>query len=92
MLWLEASMYLFYALCMSNVRWLGKDMQKKEFFIFPTFHFPDVFQLKKFVCVFFSFSRLFTSVFPTFYFRFPDFSLPEVKSRENGSKKSGKRK
>ena len=68
-------------------------------FVFPTFHFrfPD-FSLP--------FSRLFTSVFPTFHFRFPDFcwillnfvkkknfpdfSLPEVKSRENGSEKSGK--
>ena len=77
----------------------GKGHAKNFFLIFPTFHFPDFFQLKKFVCVFFHFpdfslpfSRLFTSVFPTFYFRFPDFLLPEVKSRENGSKKSGKRK
>ena len=73
-------------------------MQTKFFFIFPTFHFPDFFQLKKIcLCFFFHFpdfslpfSRLFTSVFPTFYFRFPDFLLPEVKSRENGSEKSGK--
>ena len=57
-------------------------------------HFPDFsFCWKKKIwgCIF-PFSRLFTSVFPTFYFRFPDFLLAEVKSRENGSKKSGKRK
>ena len=70
-------------------------MQKNLFFIFPTFHFPDFFQLKKILLCFFSFSRIFTSVFPTFYFRFPDFLLPEViviflagKSQEN--EKSGK--
>ena len=40
--------------------------------------------------LFFSFSRLFTFVFPTFHFRFPDFLLPfylkkvrKMKSREN---------
>ena len=75
--------------------------KKKCFFIFSTFHFPDFFQVNIFFFIFptfrfpdFSlpFPRLFTSVFPTFYFRFLDFLLPEVKSRENGSEKSGKRK
>ena len=48
----------------------GKGHAQIFFFIFSTFHFPDFFQLKKFVCVFFLlFSRLFTSVFPSFHFR-----------------------
>ena len=70
----------------------GKGHAKKSFFHFPDFSFSWLFPGKKFLLCFFSFSRLFTSVFPTFHFRFPDFLLPEVKSRENGSKKSGKRK
>ena len=62
------------------LRWLGKDMQQK--------------------CLFFSFSRLFifltffcfVLVFPTFHFRFSDFSLPFSKLFTSGSEKSGKRK
>ena len=84
---MAGSFYVFilYALCMSNVLWLGKDMQKKKIFIFPTFHFPDFFQLKK-ICLCFFF------IFPTFHFRFPDFLLPFSRLFTSGSKKSGKRK
>ena len=67
------------------LRWLGKDMEKKFVFIFPTFHFPDFFQLFLFVFVLFF-------VFPTFHFRFPEFSLPFSRLFTSGSKKLGKRK
>ena len=68
--------------------------KKKCFFIFSTFHFPDFFQVNIFFFHFpdFSFSRLFTSVSPTFHFRFPDFLLPFSRLFTSGSEKSGKRK
>ena len=48
-----------YAAIDLHFRWLGKDMQHFFFFIFPTFHFPDFFQLNN---IFFF---VFFFIFPT---------------------------
>ena len=88
---------------MQYVRWLGKDMQKILFFIFPTFHFPDFFQLKKIVVVFFhfpDFSRKvsFMKTEVKISFLKTDFSLPfsrlftSVFMKLTFREKSGKRK